>query len=58
MSKEHFFVSKRTGKLHFYCTIPVMFSNYQSLAYKEGKTGGLKKCGQDSRHENIIPILF
>ena len=57
MSKPHFFVSMRTGKLPVYCTRPVM--NYQSLASKEGKTGGLEKCGQDLKVYVCIsvPIL-
>ena len=59
MSKLHFGVSKRTGKRSVYCTRPVMFKLPVSLACKEGKTGGLEKCGQDlkkhSRNPEICP---
>ena len=58
MSKLHFFLIKRTAKLPVYRTRLVMFSfsNYQSLAGKECKTGGVEMCS--SRLENIFSVHF
>ena len=54
-TKQHFFKSKRTRKLLF-TALDRQCSNYQSLACRVGKRGGLEKCGQDMK--NLLPAAF